>query len=112
MKSMSTNQPFQLLGDGKQIAIIVPDSGTYLFKNPYIKNFNVYTPPPIEVSSCYDIYKTYVPDRSYIDLTLNIQCSTMEVNDKESNFINNDLINKLSVLDLLKIINKRLNKRK
>lgn len=105
---MNYNEPLKLFSDGETMAIKV-DGQSYIFKEPFVKDFN------LRRERDYNDIHTFGGDfeRIFLPATCSIEISLISSNmEVIENFdFEENIFNKYSVRDLLKKINKKVDKR-
>lgn len=101
---------FQIIGDGEKTAIIMPGEGAYILEDSYAKSISVSIPSLLEGSSI-NGYREFVPYHRYTEITLDIAAGKTTFSPSAVDLIGKDFFQKMTVLELFKIINQKLNKR-
>lgn len=108
--TISRCDPFQIIGDGEQTGIIIPDQGTYLLKSSYCSAVNISFPEPIMLETSGG-QREYMQGHGYHDISLDIKAGEIEFLPGEVDLISKRIFEKLSILELFRIINQKLEKR-
>lgn len=112
MKSFD-NRAWQIIGDGKKTALIMPDYGIYVLEKPIITSFEIDMPFPLEVHSAFG-NRSFIPshlNRGF-DIKINLWAKDAESREGDTRLLDFGLVNRMTVTELFQAIRKKINERR
>ena len=105
---------FQIVGDGEKVGIIVPEQGLYLFENYVSTNFLISTSRDIiDVSPINGEYKRFLPKCPNPPvLELRLQGKLNYIENGSVQLFTKNLIQNMTIVELFRIINEKIEERK
>jgi len=105
------NDAFQIIGDGKELAIIMPGQGTVKIINPTVCRMDI----DMGIQDC-----SYIGENGEFrnacfsgQKTINLEITPSEIEYcTDSNLIQYDIFTNKTILELFEIINKKIKQRK